>query len=336
MADMKVSQMGEVLVANDNDLLNLVTYDEQNQTYVSGKVKASTMKDYMIGDTDISDLGDGTPTGAINALDGKIDDNYDEWKEQWKKNGAYNLAYHNFTTQSLNGITVTVNANKSITLNNKATASTSIHLFQTASASAVGLKEGEIYKLVGLTPTTPECYLKVNIIYNSQNHIAEDSGNGDTFTFTGTSYGDFYYDFYLIIPNGTEFNNDTIYPMITTDLNATYDDFVPHAMTNKELTEVNDVSSFFTGAPSTFTISASKCGKVVNISVAISSGVSGTKTFTAGIKPKVAVALTPSCANSGDVSKVTSATIGTDGSCSVNLQSASTGTITLYGSYIEA
>lgn len=158
-------------------------------------------------------------------------------KEQWKKNGAYNVGYHNFTTQTLNGITFTVNADKSITLNNTATATTTIHLFQATSASTVGLKEGTTYKLVGLTPTTPSCTLKVNSYYNSANHVAEDSGNGATFTFTGTSYGDFFYDYYLTIPSGTAFNNDTIYPMITTDLNATYDDYVPYAKTNRELTK---------------------------------------------------------------------------------------------------
>ena len=86
--DVKVSQLGEVIVASDNDLLNLVTYDEQNQTYVSGKVKASTMKDYMIGDTDISELGDGTPTGAIDAVNDKIEDNV---IPTMTKNGAHNL-----------------------------------------------------------------------------------------------------------------------------------------------------------------------------------------------------------------------------------------------------
>ena len=49
---------------------------------------------------------------------------------------------------------------------------------------------------------------------------------------------------YLITDNNgifditTVFNNAVLYPMITTDLNATYADYVPYAKTNRELTEV--------------------------------------------------------------------------------------------------
>lgn len=214
-------------------------------------VSATTNKKILISDllkgAKVEDLTDTDITTPVDD-DGLVyDSTSQKWenkqittKEQWQKNGAYNLAYMEFNSQVVNGVTFTVNADGSITLNNTATAATSVHFLITSNASKVGLKEGETYKLVGLTPTTPECYLKVNCQYNSANHVAEDAGNGAIFTFTGTSYADFTYDFYLIIPNGTAFNNDTIYPMITTDLNATYDDYVPHAKTNRELTEKID------------------------------------------------------------------------------------------------
>lgn len=78
--DVKVSQLGEVVVASDNDLLNLVTYDEQNQTYVSGKVKTSTLKSYMVDDLKVSDLYDTTITTPTDD-DGLV---YDATAQKWK------------------------------------------------------------------------------------------------------------------------------------------------------------------------------------------------------------------------------------------------------------
>lgn len=62
MADIKISQLGADIEINDSDILPVVS---GGQTL---KATAAQLKEHAIGDTDISDLGDGTPTGAIAAL----------------------------------------------------------------------------------------------------------------------------------------------------------------------------------------------------------------------------------------------------------------------------
>ena len=62
MADIKISQLGEALAVTDNDVLPMTA------SGVTSKVKTSTMKEYMIGDDDISLIGDGSATGAISTL----------------------------------------------------------------------------------------------------------------------------------------------------------------------------------------------------------------------------------------------------------------------------
>lgn len=236
--DVKVSQLGEVLVTSDNDLLNLVTYDEQNQTYVSGKVKASTMKDYMIGDTDISGIGDGTPTGAIDALDGKIDDNYDEWKEQWKKNGAYNILNNTATTQVVQTVTYTVNPDNKTVVATWSNAPSGSALLRCSDNNIV-IKSGT-YKLVGCPSggawEENNYKYKVYIRNTTDNvDVVSDFGSGAIFTADSNKT---YVIYSVVGPNAGASGSLTFKPMITTDLNATYADYVPHAMTNRALTEL--------------------------------------------------------------------------------------------------
>ena len=268
--DVKVSQLGEVVVASDNDLLNLVTYDEQNQTYVSGKVKASTMKEYMIGDTDISGLGDGTPTGAIDALDGKIDDNYDEWKEQWKKNGAYNLLPNNGTTQVINGITFTFNSDGTVTVQGTLTPGQEYAIIRIYQDETHNLPSGT-YRLCGC-PTPNESH---DFWLNAWdvNADVKEYGSGVDFTITA---GVRFYAAIVIhadVPNAITFK-----PMLTTDFNVTYADYVPYAKTNRELTErtlaenIKSQTSYAAGMDSSkFTYSVCKFGKVVTVNFIVQS-----------------------------------------------------------------
>ena len=241
MADMKVSQMGEVLVASDNDLLNLVTYDEQNQTYVSGKVKASTMKEYMIGDTDISGLGDGTPTGAIDALDGKIDDNYDEWKEQWKKNGAYNHLPNNGVTQVAYGLTFTFNPTGykkgvvHVTGSKSDGTGHAIDMGTSLGDRIFTLKAGTYKILDGVSASNTNLGLELYNYDTSASIKKTYNTHAEIFTLSA--------DTRCICSIGFKGAQDTafddyIYPIITTDLNATPADYVPYAKTNRELAEV--------------------------------------------------------------------------------------------------
>lgn len=62
MADVKISELGAAATVNDADILPMVA----NGSTV--KVTAELLKTHAIGETDISEIGDGTPTGAINTL----------------------------------------------------------------------------------------------------------------------------------------------------------------------------------------------------------------------------------------------------------------------------
>ena len=62
MADIKISQLGAALAVNDSDLLPIVSNGN------TLKAPASLVKNYAVGNTDLSGIGDGTPTGAIAAL----------------------------------------------------------------------------------------------------------------------------------------------------------------------------------------------------------------------------------------------------------------------------
>lgn len=66
MADIKISQLGAALAVNDTDVVPIVSGGN------TLKATAAQLKEHAIGDTDISDLGDGTPTGAIAALNTEL------------------------------------------------------------------------------------------------------------------------------------------------------------------------------------------------------------------------------------------------------------------------
>ena len=62
MADIKISQLGAAATISDSDVFPMTANG------ITVKAAASLIKEYAIGDDDISALGDGSPTGAILAL----------------------------------------------------------------------------------------------------------------------------------------------------------------------------------------------------------------------------------------------------------------------------
>lgn len=70
MADIKISQLGIASVLTDNDVIPATA------SGVTVKVPASVLKEYIIGDTDISAFGDGSVTGAIDAVNDILESIY--------------------------------------------------------------------------------------------------------------------------------------------------------------------------------------------------------------------------------------------------------------------
>lgn len=194
-------------------------------------------------DLDLIDLDDVAISSPADG-DGLIYDNTaHKWKNipiisrivalfnAWKKNGAYNLCPNTASTQSVGGVTITVNSNKTVTIG---TGTTSSSIFFRTAANFTVDNTGA-YKLVG-SPTDIPASSRLYVFDESSGDtvIQDADGNGGIGTLTaGTLYG-----MAISIPASTVISQDiTFKPMITTDLNATYADYVPHAKTNRELTD---------------------------------------------------------------------------------------------------
>ena len=66
MADIKISQLGSASQVNATDVF------PESSNGVTYKVPASVLKEFMIGSTSISDIGDGSVTGAISAMNSAV------------------------------------------------------------------------------------------------------------------------------------------------------------------------------------------------------------------------------------------------------------------------
>ena len=161
-------------------------------------------------------------------------------KEQWKKNGAYNLLPNNGTDKAENGTTFSVSPTgypkgvvKAVVQANPS--GNALYHFLGTNTARMTLPAGT-YKLLGCPSGGggSKYYLQGfgNHDYTSGAGIYED-GSGVIFTLTQENE----LDFFISIRSGfTEGGTLYFYPIITTDLNATLDDYVPHAETNRELT----------------------------------------------------------------------------------------------------
>lgn len=194
-----------------------------------------------------------------NTVIEQVEDNaegIEELNDAWKKNGAYNLCPNEATTQVNNGVTYTVSADGTITTSGATTTNTS-----QLTISNVSLKKGT-YKAVGCPTGGSSNPWTYYVIYKKDNASGEtlgyDEGNGCTLTLAT----DMVVNVRIIVNTTIDMSGKTFKPMITTDLNATYDDYQPHAMTNRELTQaLGNVKEIRTGKFN-FTNGASISGSV--------------------------------------------------------------------------
>jgi hypothetical protein len=149
--------------------------------------------------------------------------------------GAKNLLKNTATSQTINGVTFTVNSDGSITANGTATNDATLSI----AASRIKLQSNTSYILSGCP--TGGSFSTFNL---SQNVTSTDSstdyfgfppdnGNGSTFT---TGDAQLWYQASVRIRKGVTVSDLTFYPMLrlASDPDDTY---VPYAMTNRELTE---------------------------------------------------------------------------------------------------
>lgn len=163
--------------------------------------------------------------------------------EQIKTTGK-NLLLIYKQTQTVNGITLTYdNDNKVIIANGTATSWTNIAL------GVFDFKKGITYKFVGCPKGG-----SVDTLYHIEPNggLFFDIGNGATYTPSEDKLNTL---IYFVVTKGVVLNNLVIKPMITTDLNVTYDDYEPYTGGKpspspeypQEIKAVNELSGVMSG-----------------------------------------------------------------------------------------
>lgn len=204
-------------------------------------------------DLDLIDLDDVAISSPADG-DGLIYDNTaHKWKnipiisrivalfDAWQKNGAYNILNNTATTQVVQTVTYTVNPDNKTVVATWSSAPSGSALLQCSDNNIV-IKSGT-YKLVGCPSggawEANNYKYKVYIRNTTDNvDVVADLGSGVIFTADSSKT---YVIYSVVGPNAGASGSLTFKPMITTDLNATYDDYVPYAKTNQELTSYTKV-----------------------------------------------------------------------------------------------
>lgn len=134
-----------------------------------------------------------------------------------------NLLNPTLETTTVSGVTCTNNGDGTYTLNGTCTKDDAFILKN-------NIKINGSYRLVGCPKG--EYSLWITSGYPEWVIIGEDTGNGSNFT----SSSDFLFDVRINIYENRTYNNVVFKPMLTTNLSATYDDFVPYTGDGETLT----------------------------------------------------------------------------------------------------
>lgn len=215
--DMRISQLDAAVSVADTDEF------PATKGALTKKYAASLVKAYMNGTNDISALGDGSVTGAILNVKSTSETADSNIAETMAENGAHNLLCHDLASEVRSGVTMTVNADRSITLSNSNTSGNTI-LFITS--FLINLEAGKTYKalLDSATGVMPLIYTETTEQYYS---------SGATITASVTERAKF---ILRIEDDFTTSSPVTIKPMLVLASDPSTD-YEPYAMTNRELTE---------------------------------------------------------------------------------------------------
>lgn len=177
----------------------------------------------------------GNYNAQVEAVDKKIDSNISRTSEMKHQLDGIrgqicaNLINPTAPTQTVNGVTFTNNGDGTYTVNGTASVWTFLNI-NLINGSTLSIPVGT-HKLTG----TPSNNGGVRIqIMSPTAELGADIGNGSIFTVPQGTTGSWAR---IAIDRGTTCNNLLFKPMITTDLNATYDDFVPYTGDSGRLNE---------------------------------------------------------------------------------------------------
>ena len=238
----------------NGDMYNITDDFTTDSRFIEGAgvaVKAGADIAFVAGSVnkwDILALGGG---GGADALDDLTDVNlispadgdllqYDATEQKWvnsakipqkvaglQKTGCVNVLRNEAISQVVGGITYTVSEDGIITANGTQTGGNGGIEVNTTQ----WFKKG-VYKLIGCPNNAGGCSLRISAGFDQ---YVTDTGNGAVASLANDGTRAIYC--YIQVPNGTTLNNAVFKPMLTPDLSATYADYQPYSMTNRELTE---------------------------------------------------------------------------------------------------
>lgn len=173
--------------------------------------------------------------------------------------GAVNLLNNQKTTQTINGVTFTVNSDKSITINGTATADSSLEII---TATELGNICAEHTVKVNGAPSSASQSTCFIFTRDSSNTYFFDYGNG----FVLSKGKTFTEGLKVRILSGQTYSNVVFKPMIS--LISYNGPYVPYAKSNKELTEdVTPISNVLTRGTNVDSGGANFCQKVGKVAV---------------------------------------------------------------------
>ena len=152
-----------------------------------------------------------------------------------RKETTVNLLNPTLETRTSNGVTLTANGDGTYTLNGTATSEVLLSL------GKVSLKANKSYKLIAQSPTDTSTDVKVRdvrgMLFGDGTHTGATPIITPTRDYAGVRM-------VIEIAESTSLNNFIVKPMITTNLDATYDDFVLYTGdTGKLNSDVADIKS---------------------------------------------------------------------------------------------
>lgn len=211
------------------------------------------------------DLLSGSALTVESALQGINEEKFNRAEQNVL--GAKNILPNNAANQTINGLTFTVNADGSVTVNGTATANTSFYVLNRKTWDC---NNDTIFNGCPVNGSDNSFRCQVYDYTTSQSYIDYGIGVNLPKSVYGNSI-----DVFIRVANGYTADNITFYPMIrlASDIDNTY---VPYAMTNKKLTDMMLVrESACTDIISGASVSENrnylfKCGKVVQLLLQLS------------------------------------------------------------------
>lgn len=172
-----------------------------------------------------------TNADTLTAQNQTLTQKTDDIEDNQRFNGCFNLCPNNLTSQTFGGVQFTVNANKSITMTpTSSVIGGGINIFEDSNNPIVLEKSAILYFGDNTYPVS----LEIIATYSDDSSVVLNSSANKATLHSGNIKR------VRIYFNNTFNQTMTLYPMI-----SYYDgDYVPHAMTNRELTEyTSDVAS---------------------------------------------------------------------------------------------